>query len=160
MDRQFTLLAQEADMLCRDYFGKRLAACYLHGSIAMGDAIAGISDLDYYVVLSESLTEEDCTWLCNTKEQLEGRYAICPEVHLAVCTVDELKGNSFARFALKYNAQRMSGADVLSSLENDGYPVPLPDAAMAKGKAAGLHRRNSGGSRICGAQICPVFCGD
>ena len=59
MDQQFTLLAQEADMLCRDYFGKRLAACYLHGSIAMGDAIAGISDLDYYVVLSESLTEED-----------------------------------------------------------------------------------------------------
>ncbi len=47
---------------CQLYFGHRLVALYLRGSLAYGTAIVGMSDLDMFVIVADALTEDDQTW--------------------------------------------------------------------------------------------------
>ena len=59
MQKEFKPLVEDATVLCKNYFAEKLLAMYLHGSIAMGDAIPYVSDLDYYIVISEESGNED-----------------------------------------------------------------------------------------------------
>ncbi len=115
-------------------FGSRCLASYLHGSIRVGDAVPGVSDLDYMFILSDGPTEADQVWLRETERLLQKRYPVVAQVHLSPLSVVDLQDNAFARFALRYNAMRLHGEDVLASLEAAGIPTPAPDAAFAKGR--------------------------
>ena len=50
---EFEELVRAADENCMTRFGKRLAAVYLAGSIAVGEAWPGASDLDWWVFLRD-----------------------------------------------------------------------------------------------------------
>lgn len=133
MQDEFRPLLEKVAALCQEYFGSRLIAGYLHGSILYGDAIPGVSDLDYMLVLS-ALTDADLTWLRETAHALEAQYPAAGEVHLSPMTMEDLRGQSFARFALAHNAALHMGQDALAILAADSVTVPSPDAAFAKGR--------------------------
>ena len=128
---EFAPLVQEALARSRAAFGDRLCAFYLHGSIAQGDAVAGISDLDAMLVLTDSVTDADRAQQNTAQQELQSRYPVAEEVHLTLLSLDDLAANDFARFALRYNALLLFGQDVVRTM-----PCPAPDAAMAKGRLA------------------------
>ena len=126
---EFQPLLDEALRLSQEALGSRLCAFYLHGSIAQGDAIAGVSDLDAMLILADDVTVSDRTWQTAAQQELHTRFPIAEEVHLTLLSLDDLAGNDFARFALRYNASLASGQDVVRSMD-----CPAPDAAMAKSR--------------------------
>lgn len=133
MQKEFRPLLDSVAAVCQDYFGPRLIAGYLHGSILYGDAIPGVSDLDYMLVLTD-LSEADKSWLRDTAHTLELQHSVAAEVHLSPCTLDDLRAQSFARFALTYNAGLHLGQDPLAMLAAEGETVPAPDTAFAKSR--------------------------
>ena len=112
-------------------FGERLCAFYLHGSVAMGDAIPGLSDLDALLILRDAVTDADRTQQSELQASLQARFPVAEEVHLNVMSAGDLAQNSFACFALKYNATLLYGSDVTGAL-----PCPAPDKEMAKSRLA------------------------
>lgn len=130
MQQVFATLVDDAVERCRAYFGGRLTAFYLHGSVAQGDAIPGVSDLDTYLVIEDEMRLPDRQWLAEAEKTLVSQYlALTDGVHLTACSIAELQQNDFAKFALKYNAILITGRDVVSEMQ-----VPLPDAQMARGR--------------------------
>jgi len=55
-----------------------MAACYLHGSIALGAFIAGDSDIDFITVISRRCTASDIEHLAAIHHAVEKTYARCP----------------------------------------------------------------------------------
>ncbi len=132
MQKAFEPLVMEAVNRCRAYFGHRLAAFYLHGSIADGDAIVGVSDLDTFLVMEEELNHEVHNWLDKETARLQEKYrALVDGVHLTACSLEQLDQNAFAKFALRYRATLLSGRDVLKKLN-----IPFPDQRIAQSRLA------------------------
>lgn len=133
MQKEFQALLDEIAALLPAYFSDRFISGYLHGSVYYGDAIPGVSDLDYMVILT-NLTEADKAWLRQTARELERLFPVAAEVHLNTCTLDELRSQSFTRFALTYNATLHAGQDALAMLTSEGITAPSPNAAFAKAR--------------------------
>lgn len=126
------LLPTEASLAAaRTAFGDRLSAFYLHGSVAQGDAVPHVSDLDAMLVLRDAVTEHDRAQQLRLQEALLCQYPVFDEIHLNLIGESDLAGNSFACFALKYNAALLWGRDVTAE-----HPCPAPDTAMAKSRLA------------------------
>lgn len=136
MQKEFKPLVEDATMLCKNYFAKTMLAIYLHGSIAMGDAIPYVSDLDYYIVISGELGHEDRTWLEQIENELQQKHSIVNGIHLSVYSIIDLTKDKFARFALKYNSILYFGNDIVKELDNSGCGKFEPNTEMAKGRLA------------------------
>ncbi len=136
MQKEFTTLVEDATMLCKNYFTEKLLAIYLHGSIAMGDAIPYVSDLDYYIVISGEPVHKDKQWLEQTENELQQKHSIVNGVHLSVHSIIDLTKDKFARFVLKYNSMLYFGNDIVKELDNSGCEKFEPNAEMAKGRLA------------------------
>lgn len=128
---EFRALTAAALSAAQAAFGERLIAFYLHGSVAMGDAIPQVSDLDAMLVLKGAVNADDRLWQENAQNALVAQYPVADEVHLNLIDQQELAQNRFACFALRYNASLLHGDDIASAL-----PCPAPDAAMAKPRLA------------------------
>lgn len=136
MQKEFKPLVEEAATLCKNYFVENLLAIYLHGSIAMGDAIPYLSDLDYYIVISEELRHEDKKYLEQMEKELQQKYSIVNGIHLSAHSIIDLAKDKFARFVLKYNSVLYFGNDIIKELDNSGCEKFEPNAEMAKGRLA------------------------
>lgn len=134
MQNEFIPLLEETAEECKKYFKDRFCTAYLHGSIALNDAVAGISDLDYYLVVSEKPNGEDREYLSGLEARLQNKYPIVNGVHINVHSVDELKEDKFARFILRYNSTVYCGEDIVRSLEESGCERMLPNSDTAKGR--------------------------
>lgn len=133
-------MAEEAAVLCKLYFVERLLAIYLHGSIAMGDAVPYVSDLDCYIVISGELADEDKRYLEQLESRLQQKYPVINGVHLSAHSVRVLREDQFARFVLRYNAVLYWGNDIVKELEKDGAERLEPNVETAKGRLAFARR--------------------
>lgn len=136
MQKEFSPVVEETSILCRDYFTEKMLALYLHGSIAAGDAVPYVSDLDCCIVISEDLTRKDRQYLERMEKELQQKHPFINGIHLSVHSVKELAKDKFARFALKYNSMLYLGIDIARQLDENGCERFEPDAAMAKGRLA------------------------
>lgn len=136
MQEEFTPLVEDAVALCKNYFAEKLLAIYLQGSIAGGDAVPYISDLDCYTVISEELRPEDKWHSVQMEQELQKKYPIVNGLHLSVHSQKDLSKDKFARFVLKYNSALYFGNDIAAALDRAGYETFQPDAEMAKGRLA------------------------
>lgn len=134
MQKEFKPLVEEATALCKNYFAQKLLAAYLHGSVATGDAIPYVSDLDYYIVISEELRDEDNRSLERIKNELRQKYPVANGIHLSAHSVADLAKDKFARFALKYNSALYFGSDIVKKLDNCESEKFEPNAKTAKGR--------------------------
>lgn len=131
MQEEFQPLVADATARCIAHFAHRFVAVYLHGSIHQGDAVPGVSDLDYCVVIADTPREADSQWLADTKAALQQKHPIVQGIHMDVRAIDALARDRFARFALQYNATCYAGRDIVAALPGAGYS---PDKALAKSR--------------------------
>ena len=134
MQQEFISLVEDAECRCQTYFVDRLNAAYLHGSIDKHDAVPGVSDLDYFLIIADELQEKDRLWLRQTEAALQLQYSIVNGVHLTAHSVETLKSDSFALFALKYNATLRMGTDISELPALSDCEIPLPDKYMSKSR--------------------------
>ena len=134
MQDEFAPLIEEVTEECKSYFKDRLRTAYLHGSIALNDAVPGVSDMDYYLVISDEPNQFDREYFGRLEARLQNKYPVVNGVHIDIHCVDELKADKFARFILRYNSTVYYGEDIVKSLEESGCERILPDSDTAKGR--------------------------
>ena len=127
-------LVETANRWCADRSGERLAAVYLSGSVAVGEAWPGASDLDCFVFLRGEPTAADKAWRRRAEKRLEARFPICPNVHLTTSAVERLAQEAFWRFILRYNATRIRGVNLIAELGRRGITTPRPSRKLARGR--------------------------
>lgn len=132
MQSEFYPLVEVATQRCLNHFCNRLTTVYLHGSINTNDAIVGVSDLDYHLVIADDLHQSDIDWITSTEAELQQLFPVVNGVHLACHTIDDLQQDKFSRFVLRYNASVHYGSDIVRQLEDNGCERFEPNKRMAK----------------------------
>ena len=128
----FEAVVDDTANKCKDYFRDRLYSMYLTGSISVCEAVAGESDLDYWVFISDELSDDDKAWIKNTEAEIDSNYEVINGVHINVKQVEELYRDKFTRFALKYNSFLFYGGDIISDIESSGVESYEPNKIIAK----------------------------
>jgi len=136
----FRDLVAAADACCAGRFGPRLAAAYVAGSVAAGEAWPGASDLDWFVFLRDEPTRADKAWQSRARARLERDFPIADEVHLNVHSLDRLQREAFWRFILRYNAVRVRGPNLIAELARGGVRTTRPSRTLAKSRLPFVRR--------------------
>ena len=131
---EFKAVIQTMITKCENYFQNRLVAIYLNGSIHNNEAVMGVSDIDAWVIIGEKLNDIDKNWVEENEKHLDTNFDVVKGVHFNLTSISQFKENTFARFALKYNASLIYGKDIIKEIENAGAVKFLPNKAMAKGR--------------------------
>mgnify|MGYP001236022580 CR=1 FL=1 len=131
------------------YFGGRLLAIYLTGSIMTGDALPGVSDVDWFMFITGEPTEEESAWCRELARDITTRYPAVVDFHLTPYPLARLEGDSFWRFAVRHRAIRLYGRDLPAVLEARGLVVDAPSREMAIGRQRGMHRILTPSRDIC-----------
>ena len=131
---EFEGLVRAADERCLTRFDSRLAAAYLAGSVAVGEAWPGASDLDWFVFLRDEPSPADKAWRRRMCARLEARFPAAAEVHLNLHSQERLEREDFWRFILRYNAVRIRGANAVARAERQGVSTPRPGRKLAKSR--------------------------
>ena len=131
---EFRPLVHEATRACRERFGDRLAAAYLSGSVAVGEAWPGASDLDWFTFLDDAPSAADQAWATATVGELEESHPVAADVHLNVLPAARLRDEPHWRFILRYNSRRMLGRDLIADLERDGVATMQPSPELARSR--------------------------
>ena len=131
---EFEDLVSATDESCRRRFDCRMAAEYLAGSVAVGEALPGASDLDWFVILYDKPTSADKAWRRRMQIRLQNRFPAAFEVHLNLHSLAQLRGEDFWRFIFRYNAARIRGVNVIAQLERKGIRTPRPSRSLAKSR--------------------------
>lgn len=124
----------------RAYFGERLLAVYVWGSVHRNEAVWGVSDLDLHAFIADAGREAaDAAWYESARGEMDAQFP-----HLAALSrplpaslLDEgarpdaspqarAAGRAFG-FRLRYDATRVWGRELVS-----GAIVPLPDKEFAR----------------------------
>jgi predicted nucleotidyltransferase len=122
------------------YFGDRLAAIFLTGSVAFHEAVPGVSDIDLFIFLTDEPGDEDTAWFDATLVELTALEPLLAECHRNLFSLARLEREEFWRYACRYNALQVYGSDVLAALEAHGVVIPAPSPAWARARA-GFTRR-------------------
>ena len=134
IQREFEALVRAADGRCLTRFDSRLAAAYLAGSVAVGEARPGASDLDWFVFLRDEPTLADKAWRRRVQKQLEHGFPAASEVHLNLFSQERLRREGFWRFILRYNGHRVRGDNLIAAFERQGIRTPRPSRKLAKSR--------------------------
>lgn len=131
----YATVVADALARCRDRFPASGPSAYLTGSVATGEALVGVSDVDLFCFHRGQPRPDDGDWSRQTCADLYARHGtVAVEFHMNLFPLDRLRQDSFWRFMLGYNSIRLWGEDMLSALEQEGYPVPPPSPALAIGR--------------------------
>jgi len=128
----FADLLSAADTACADRFGSRLLAAYVAGSVALGEAWPGASDLDWFAFLRAEPTAADRAWRRRLQRRLAASIPVVSAVHLNIFPLTRLAREPFWRFILRHNAVRLRGTDLVARLARAGSRTPRPNRALAK----------------------------
>lgn len=113
------------------YFGNRLQAIYLGGSIAFGEALVGVSDADWWMFLADEPHECELAWCRDLQHTLTTRFPEIAEYHLTPYSLARLEQEAFWRYAFRHNAIQLYGDDVLSAMEARGIHIDTPNRVFA-----------------------------
>lgn len=130
----------EAGEAVTAYFGERLLAIYLTGSIMTGEALPGVSDVDWFMFLEGEPTEEELFWCHELVDDITSRYPAVVDFLLTPYPLARLEQDSFWRFAVRHRAIRLYGRDLPADLQARGLVVDAPSRAMALGRQQWMQR--------------------
>ncbi len=121
------------------YYGERLAAMYICGSVHRGEAIPGVSDLDTWVFINDDYLEVDREWEVQIEEKLQGEISGFKEMSRAISVKDafgeethpETSESTRLRscawfYRLRYDATLVWGKELTQGLQ-----IQPPDATWA-----------------------------
>jgi hypothetical protein len=106
---EFRPVIQLALELCTDRFGESLKAIYIGGSVAFGEALAGVSDADWWMFQELEPNESDKSWCRDKGSMLNERYPVVNGFHLSLCSLERLREEPIWRFIFRYNSVRLHG---------------------------------------------------
>lgn len=150
MQDEFRPGVERALDLCLSHFGDRLKTVVLGGSVAFDEALAGVSDVDWFAFTTDEPTEADLRWQVKTKQVLERDYHVVSEFGLGVFPVEHLRKQDSWRFIIKYNSVRLYGVDIIAELEKEGIATPPPSIELLKSR---IHWTESMWQYACDGKI-------
>lgn len=137
---EFRPAIRRALKLCMDRFGEDLKAIYIGGSVAFGEALAGVSDVDWWMFQELEPSESDKSWRREKESMLNERYPVVNGFHLSLSSLDRLREEPIWRFIFRYNSVRLHGTDVISELEKEGIHTPAPSRELAQSRIGWLEK--------------------
>ena len=100
----------------KEHFGENLLSVYVRGSVAKGDAIDGISDLDTIAVL-ESFSKNKDTWGDVFSNEMVKKYPFVEKIEITAGTREQaVDPNRAVRIMLKTQAVCVFGKDISSEI--------------------------------------------
>jgi hypothetical protein len=121
-------------------FGTHLCAIYLSGSLAYGEGLPGISDMDMFGFIDYEPESCDLQWRPQTEEMLGRRYPQVEHFCLNINSLDFVAKQDVWRFILRYNSVRLRGEDIVAVLEQRGVQTLAPTKELAKSRLGWTRR--------------------
>lgn len=147
MDNDFAPAIQDAVKAYEVQFGAHLRAIYLSGSLAFGEGLPGISDMDIYAFIDRELEPCELQWRPQSEEVLGRRYPQVEHFCLNINPLDFLAEQVWWRFLLRYDSVRLRGEDIVAVLEQRGVSTPAPSLEVAKTGLAWMHKCFEGAAK-------------
>ena len=118
------------------HFDDKLHSVYIRGSVAKGEAVDDVSDIDSFAVISLTRDEIDTSWAKDFNKSLVSRYPFVTKVEISVLPIDEIENHRAFRIMLKTQSACVYGVsladnihplkpnkDVIQHLQNIGREV-------------------------------------
>lgn len=112
------LLEEISDFYKRD-LGENLLSIYIRGSVSVGRAIFGISDVDSVAIMRESVSEEQQKKIFRFSLDLQNKYPFVTLVDMTAISLDELlnkKDFSNLQIYLKTQSVLLYGEDIVATI--------------------------------------------
>lgn len=109
----------EISKLYNEKLGDNLLGIYIRGSVSMGRARPGISDIDCIAVTKKELPRDQLLWIIQASDNLEKKYPKAGFFDLTVVSLEEFKNSrnyKNLRVYLKTQSFLLSGKDILAQL--------------------------------------------
>lgn len=116
---KFRKLVRDTKQACVKFFGKSIYSFYVRGSISVGKAISGFSDIDCVLVLNREVTKNDRKWLIDLTKTLEQKHPEITGVDLTALSLDKLlysREYKNLRVFVKTQSALLCGSNVLKYL--------------------------------------------
>lgn len=112
----------------RYYLKQHLVAVYVRGSVARGTAVAGVSDIDTFAVMSANRWQQDLSWLSVASQRIGAKYSFQTGIEMQVMTADDLTADADTAaigFTLKTLSVCVWGQDLAPDLPAYGMGLYL-----------------------------------
>lgn len=114
-------ILKEINKLYNDKLGGNLLSIYIRGSVSVGRAKPGISDIDSIAITKKELSRKELLWIIRLSNSLEKKYPKAGFFDLTVVSLEKLKNSKEyknLRVYLKTQSFLLSGENILSQLPN------------------------------------------
>lgn len=74
---------------CKEHYGEKLKNVYIRGSVAKGEAVENISDLDSFLYVEIEENEINYDWADKVENEISGKYPFINGVEIAIETVQK-----------------------------------------------------------------------
>ena len=104
----------------KQHFGEHLHSVYIRGSVAKGEAIANISDIDSFAVVTMSYDDIDTSWSKDFVKEMTKQFPFIVGVEIGAIPLEELEDHKSDRIMIKTQSICVYGenlADKLSPLK-------------------------------------------
>lgn len=112
-------ILEEISKLYNEKLGDSLISIYIRGSVSVGKAKPGISDVDSIAVTKKEVPREELFWIIKESKRLEKKHPKAGFFDLTVVSLEELKNSKNyknLRVYLKTQSFLLSGQDILYQL--------------------------------------------
>lgn len=99
--------------------GALIHSIYVRGTVARGQAIEGVSDIDTFAVILKNPDEIDNSWIKEVRKRLENKYIFATGVEIELINYDELlEGDEMFtdRFMIKVQSACLDGEDLADKI--------------------------------------------
>jgi len=109
-----------------DHLGKNLHSIYLRGSVAKGNAVKNISDIDLYIITDSG--DKDTSWKETSEKEICGIYPFVSGIEFHIETIENVLSRKSEQFLLQTQSVRIFGKD-----------LSFPQASFKIGKECYIH---------------------
>ena len=116
IQEQWQPIADQLILAYQKQFGKKLHSVYVRGSVARGQAIDGISDVDSMALVLLDKEQIKNGWRKVVGREIETLFPFCAGVELVVCPLQSLQTDAVLRLMLKTQSVCVFGEDISPQL--------------------------------------------
>jgi hypothetical protein len=99
------------------HFGDNLVSVYIRGSVAKGEAIENISDVDSFALVSLKDENIDIAWAKEFNASVKNRYPYTAGVEIAAIPIDELSDRKADQIMIKTQSVCVYGKDLAKEID-------------------------------------------
>lgn len=102
-----------------NHLGKNLHSIYLRGSVAKGNAVKNISDIDLYILADSG--DKDTSWKETSEKEICGTYPFVSGIEFHIETIENVMSKKSEQFLLQTQSVRILGKDL--SFPQDSFKI-------------------------------------